>query len=69
MNGKRWPWEATVLLPFLDSKRLLEVTNEHVTPQMLSDAENARNELKPALAYYHDPSEIEASVPALPSRT
>ena len=24
MNGKRWPWEAVVLLPFIDSKRLLD---------------------------------------------
>jgi 20S proteasome alpha/beta subunit len=65
MNGKRWPWEATVLLPFLDSKRLLEVTNEHVQPYMLTDAENARNQEKKALVYSHDPS-LKSFVPALP---
>ena len=65
MNGKRWPWEATVLLPFLNAKRLLEVTNEHVQPYMLTDAENARNQEKKAVVYSHDPNH-KSSVPALP---
>ena len=65
MNGKRWPWEAVVLLPFLDARRLVEVATEHVKPHMLSEAEHARNALKETIVYYHDPSKatIEPSLP------
>jgi 5'-3' exonuclease/20S proteasome alpha/beta subunit len=57
MNGKRFPWEATVLLPFLDANALVEVANSRVTPDMLSEEELARNQNKEARIYYHDPNE------------
>lgn len=66
MNGKRWPWEATVLLPFLDAKRLVEVATDKVQSHMLTDAENARNQAKEPLVYSHNPNRS-SFVPALNS--
>jgi 20S proteasome subunit beta 5 len=57
MNGKRFPWEATVLLPFIDANLLVEVANSRVTPDMLSQDELSRNEFREPLIYYHDPNE------------
>ncbi|GAX09715.1 5'-3' exoribonuclease 1 [Fistulifera solaris] len=42
MNGKRWPWEAVVLLPFIDSKRLIEAAKS-VDSSLLSQEELNRN--------------------------
>ena len=30
MNGKRWPWEAVTLLPFIDSAKLIEASRSMV---------------------------------------
>ena len=39
MNGKRWPWEDVVLLPFINSERLGSASRQFVTNNMLSDGE------------------------------
>ena len=54
MNGKRWPWEAVTLLPFIDSKRLLEVSAT-VDEMELTEGERARNSFGEALVISHDP--------------
>jgi len=43
MNGKRWPWEAVVLLPFIDSKRLIDAARNLVQEDMLAEEELQRN--------------------------
>ena len=43
MNGKRWPWEAVVLLPFMDSKRLTDAARNLVDEDLLTDEERKRN--------------------------
>eukprot|EP00934_Nitzschia_sp_Nitz4_P002883 Nitzschia sp. Nitz4//scaffold356_size15932//2575//6992//NITZ4_008878-RA/size15932-snap-gene-0.1-mRNA-1//-1//CDS//3329548961//2873//frame0 len=53
MNGKRWPWEAVVLLPFIDSKRLLEAASQ-VNEDLLTPDERARNSLGEAYVLKHD---------------
>ena len=42
MNGKRWPWEAVTLLPFIDSERLLEAVRT-VDACLLTEEERTRN--------------------------
>eukprot|EP00521_Asterionellopsis_glacialis_P010113 CAMPEP_0195300666 /NCGR_PEP_ID=MMETSP0707-20130614/27885_1 /TAXON_ID=33640 /ORGANISM="Asterionellopsis glacialis, Strain CCMP134" /LENGTH=548 /DNA_ID=CAMNT_0040363421 /DNA_START=57 /DNA_END=1703 /DNA_ORIENTATION=- len=53
MNGKRWPWEAVVLLPFIDSKRLIEASRTLVSNEMLSDVEKKRNEFGEPYVFTH----------------
>jgi 5'-3' exonuclease/20S proteasome alpha/beta subunit len=55
MNGKRWPWEAVVMLPFIDSERLLSAANS-VSPELLSEAEVGRNEFKESIVWLNDAS-------------
>ena len=55
MNGKRWPWEAVVLLPFIDSERLL-LAAATVDDSQLTEEERQRNMLGGAVVYSHDPS-------------
>lgn len=43
MNGKRWPWEAVVLLPFIDSARLRNAARELVSDDLLTEEERHRN--------------------------
>eukprot|EP00978_Attheya_sp_CCMP212_P047235 scaffold421278_cov45-Attheya_sp.AAC.1 len=54
MNGKRWPWEAVVLLPFIDSKRLIDAVEKHITPDMLTEEESKRNERGEIVVLTHD---------------
>jgi len=42
MNGKRWPFEAVVLLPFINSERLVDAC-ELVDTKLLTDEEKQRN--------------------------
>ncbi|GKY97941.1 hypothetical protein MPSEU_000752100 [Mayamaea pseudoterrestris] len=44
MNGKRLPWEAVVLLPFIDSNRLINAASA-VEENTLTDEERQRNSL------------------------
>lgn len=43
MNGKRWPWEAVTLLPFIDSKKLIQASRTLVDEQLLSEEEKELN--------------------------
>ena len=43
MNGKRNPWEAVTLLPFIDEVRLLEAEATHCPQEELTSSEKARN--------------------------
>ena len=56
MNGKRWPWEAVVLLPFIDSAQLVSASRDYVKDDLLSDDEKSRNKEKEALVYTRDES-------------
>ena len=51
MNGKRWPWEAVVLLPFIDSQRLVSAANTYVKEEQLTDDEKARNQPGQAVVF------------------
>jgi len=53
MNGKRWPWEAAVLLPFIDSSRLLEAVHT-VDTSSLTEEEKRRNTRGEALVLSYD---------------
>lgn len=43
MNGKRWPWEAVTLLPFIDSKKLIEASRTLIDESKLSEEEKELN--------------------------
>ena len=58
MNGKRWPWEAVTLLPFIDSRRLVEATSSIDTTQ-LTEEERERNATGTAVVIKHDPAHNE----------
>jgi len=51
MNGKRWPWEAVVLLPFIDSERLIHASRSLVQSDQLTDKERSRNCVEDSLIY------------------
>ena len=44
MNGKRWPWEAVTLLPFIDSTKLIEASRNLIDQSGLTDEEKQLNE-------------------------
>lgn len=67
MNGKRWPWEAVVLLPFIDSERLVTSSRTMIPESLLSESERRRNQLGEALVYIYDESGTR-DVPALNDR-
>jgi hypothetical protein len=54
MNGKRWPWEAVTLLPFIDAQRLIEVSAT-IDENDLTEEERARNTFGEACVFSHDP--------------
>ena len=56
MNGKRWPWEAVVLLPFINSERLVTSSRKMIPETLLTDNERKRNKLGDALVYTRDES-------------
>eukprot|EP00537_Pseudo-nitzschia_pungens_P003083 CAMPEP_0172377958 /NCGR_PEP_ID=MMETSP1060-20121228/69177_1 /TAXON_ID=37318 /ORGANISM="Pseudo-nitzschia pungens, Strain cf. cingulata" /LENGTH=1633 /DNA_ID=CAMNT_0013105669 /DNA_START=559 /DNA_END=5457 /DNA_ORIENTATION=+ len=63
MNGKRWPWEAVTLLPFIDSQRLVEATSG-IDRAKLSKEELERNSTGNAVVMRHDPNHNE-SIPSI----
>jgi 20S proteasome subunit beta 5 len=67
MNGKRWPWEAVVLLPFIDAERLVDASRKLVTNDKLSADEISRNQVRDALVYTRDET-VSEDVPALNER-
>ena len=44
MNGKRWPWEAVTLLPFINSKKLIEASRSLIDESLLSEEEKQLNQ-------------------------
>lgn len=56
MNGKRWPWEAVVLLPFIDSQLLLETCRNLISDDLLSESEKRRNQVGKAYVYSYKAS-------------
>lgn len=44
MNGKRWPWEAVALLPFIDSAKLIQASRSLIDESELTDEEKRLNE-------------------------
>jgi len=44
MNGKRWPWEAVTLLPFIDSAKLSNATRLLIDESKLTDEEKRLNQ-------------------------
>ena len=55
MNGKKSPWEAVILLPFIDEKRLLIAEQLHCQQHLLSPKELSRNVFGTLTAYRFDP--------------
>jgi 5'-3' exonuclease len=53
MNGKRWPWEAVVLLPFIDSKRLLDASAK-IDDTLVTEAEKDRNKIGNAVVFEYN---------------
>lgn len=49
--GKRWPWEAVVLLPWIDSERLLDASRKLISDDMLTEEERKRNEFGSAFVF------------------
>ena len=58
MNGKRWPWEAVALLPFIDSKRLLDAV-KMVDSSLLAAVERERNATGNTVVMMYDPEHAE----------
>ena len=61
MNGKRWPWEAVVLLPFIDSKRLLDAMGT-IDESLLTEGERQRNSVSSTIVLVHDPQHQSESI-------
>ena len=58
MNGKRWPWEAVTLLPFIDSAKLSHATRTLIDDNKLTDEEKRLNQFGDALVLTKASSEI-----------
>ena len=63
MNGKKNPWEAVVLLPFIDEKKLIEAESKHCSVSAavsmgrpLHRSDLRRNEFGPILSVRFSPS-------------
>lgn len=59
-DGKKNPWEAVVLLDFIDERLLVEAEAQHCPTSKLTRAEAARNRFGTVLTYRFDPGCIEA---------
>jgi 5'-3' exoribonuclease 1 len=58
MNGKRSPWEAVVLLPFIDESRLVETESRYCKESMLTKDERARNSFGKVQCFIFNPVNI-----------
>lgn len=61
-NGKRAPWEAVILVPFIDEKRLLAAIAAHVDESKLTADELRRNSVLPIEMMEHDPTVTSTAV-------
>eukprot|EP00638_Chattonella_subsalsa_P000131 CAMPEP_0117762764 /NCGR_PEP_ID=MMETSP0947-20121206/18164_1 /TAXON_ID=44440 /ORGANISM="Chattonella subsalsa, Strain CCMP2191" /LENGTH=1652 /DNA_ID=CAMNT_0005584197 /DNA_START=55 /DNA_END=5013 /DNA_ORIENTATION=- len=59
MNGKRNPWEAVNLLPFIDERRMTKAIEEYCPETLLSAEERNRNRIGQILLYYYDQENAE----------
>jgi 20S proteasome subunit beta 5 len=59
MNGKRWPWEAVALLPFIDSKRLLDAASK-IDESQLTKQERERNSFGKTIVLEYDPEQSDS---------
>jgi 5'-3' exoribonuclease 1 len=57
MDGKRNPWEAVVLLDFIDEKELLEAERNHCKPELLTMDERRRNAFGTVTTHVFDVAE------------
>lgn len=58
MNGKRWPWEAVTLLPFIDSAKLEEATRSLIDENKLTEEEKRLNQFGSAHVLTKSSTEI-----------
>ncbi len=58
MNGKRWPWEAVTLLPFIDSAKLADATRTLIDESKLTDEEKQLNQFGNAQVLTKSSTEI-----------
>ena len=58
-DGKRNPWEAVVLLDFIDEKKLLIAEAEHCNIDLLTSDERSRNSFGNVLHHTFDPNVTE----------
>lgn len=63
LNGKKHDWEAVVLIPFIDERRLLDAM--HACESLLTPAERKRNKHGPMYQYDHN-VKSQGAMPALP---
>lgn len=56
MDGKKAPWEAVILLDFIDEKRLLAAEEEHCKESQLTSEERARNSFGHVLEHRFEPT-------------
>ena len=54
-NGKKNPWEAVVLLPFIDEKRVIEAEGKYCAEHNLTLDEKKRNNFGNVLTYKYNP--------------
>ena len=57
-QGKRWPWEAVVLLPWIESDRLLDASRNLISDDTLTEEELRRNEFGTAFVFKGDEETI-----------
>eukprot|EP00574_Skeletonema_japonicum_P009318 CAMPEP_0201724490 /NCGR_PEP_ID=MMETSP0593-20130828/8235_1 /ASSEMBLY_ACC=CAM_ASM_000672 /TAXON_ID=267983 /ORGANISM="Skeletonema japonicum, Strain CCMP2506" /LENGTH=1274 /DNA_ID=CAMNT_0048215771 /DNA_START=54 /DNA_END=3875 /DNA_ORIENTATION=+ len=58
MNGKRWPWEAVTLLPFIDSAKLGDATRSLIDENKLTEEEKRLNQFGEAQVLTKSSTEI-----------
>ena len=59
MNGKRWPWEAVTILPFIDSKKLIEASRTLIDEKLLSEEEKELNKFGSAHVFTLSGNDVE----------
>lgn len=62
MNGKRWPWEAVTLLPFIDSKQLIDASRNLIDQNDLTEEEKQLNEFGKSHVLTRSPGEDDVKV-------
>jgi len=65
MNGKRWPWEAVVLLPFIDAQRLRDEASK-IDEGLLTKEEKVRNLFKEDTVFFRNETR-QRLLPAVPA--